>query len=303
MTFPSFTTYLVELVFCAFAIVAVRTIGGRWIGPGARRLLWVLLILKALVPLTVPTAYHPLGALAKLETLTAQEPAASAHGDAALSPGIEAVGPAAIAHEDMVFTMIPHGTIPPGTLHPDEPSRPVAVSPAAAQPTVDAPGLSVPTVLRVVWGLGTVVLLGMAVLSAYACNGAPKESMYGKLGKFVSEGLDIKTEKRILLDYYNTYCEDSRKQYGMKLKDIRIDYYYGSYNGCYVFHLDAPGWWLYLTESEYYDFNGFKFSCPYNKNPKIWQKGVFYKLTEAYNSGLLTIDDIRTIANYFKGDE
>ena len=46
MTFPSFTTYLVELLFCAFVLVAVRTVGGRWIGPGARRLLWVPLILK-----------------------------------------------------------------------------------------------------------------------------------------------------------------------------------------------------------------------------------------------------------------
>ena len=76
MTFPSFSTYITELVFCAFVIIAVRLVAGRWLGPGARRLLWVLLMLKALVPWTVPTAYHPLGALAmSWDVLTTREAA------------------------------------------------------------------------------------------------------------------------------------------------------------------------------------------------------------------------------------
>ncbi len=60
MNLPDLSVYFTELLFCALLIVAVRTLGGRWLGPGARRLLWTLLILKALVPFTLPTAYHPL---------------------------------------------------------------------------------------------------------------------------------------------------------------------------------------------------------------------------------------------------
>jgi len=63
MIVPSLSTWFTELVFCALLIVAVRAVCGQWFSPGAKRLLWGLLILKALVPFAVPTAYYPLGTL------------------------------------------------------------------------------------------------------------------------------------------------------------------------------------------------------------------------------------------------
>ncbi|HBT78139.1 MAG TPA: hypothetical protein DEB39_14720 [Planctomycetaceae bacterium] len=60
MFFVSPAVYATELLLCLVLLLAVRSFGGRFLGPRFCRTLWLILILKALVPLTIPTAYHPL---------------------------------------------------------------------------------------------------------------------------------------------------------------------------------------------------------------------------------------------------
>ncbi len=69
MSLPDLSVYFTELLICVLLILAVRTLGGRLLGPGARRLLWTLLIVKALVPFTLPTAYHPIRMLTYYENV------------------------------------------------------------------------------------------------------------------------------------------------------------------------------------------------------------------------------------------
>ena len=168
MTFPSVTAYFVELLFAVFLIVTVRTVAGRWLGPGVKRLLWGLLILKALVPLTVATEHHPLGALAKLDvwvspTATPAEPELARPADGGNST------PA----------MFPREFVPPGEFAlPGDPAQLATIQSteveqpaAAAAPVTDAesPGFaatvttSVVTTLPAVWLLGAVALFGLAV--------------------------------------------------------------------------------------------------------------------------------------------
>ncbi len=54
---------LLEVLFGVLLIVAVRLLFGRHLGPRYCRLLWGLVILRALLPLTLPSPYHPLGLL------------------------------------------------------------------------------------------------------------------------------------------------------------------------------------------------------------------------------------------------
>jgi len=171
MTFPSFIPYFVELLFVVFLIVAVRIVAGRWLGPGTRRLLWGLLILKALMPLTVATPYHPLSALAKLDVWTS--PAAQPEPEAESVP-VTGLASAA-GGEGFTSAKFPREAILPDEVaRLDNPaqwttlqSTETGQSAEAASVVTDAesPGLatSVVAVLPAVWLLGAVALFGVAV--------------------------------------------------------------------------------------------------------------------------------------------
>ncbi|GHT41361.1 hypothetical protein FACS189443_3030 [Planctomycetales bacterium] len=50
-----------EMMFGVAMIISVRLALGRWLGPRVCRLLWLLVVVRALIPVTLPTQYHPLG--------------------------------------------------------------------------------------------------------------------------------------------------------------------------------------------------------------------------------------------------
>lgn len=136
MNFSDFSVYFTELLICTAIVVAVRTLGGAWLGPGTKRLLWTLLILKALVPFTLPTAYHPM----RLFDTPSK---------------IESVG-----------DLSPKGRIDEvdfGTVEKAELSKFVQ-PPSAPQPFGERPAaMKSSTVLPAVWLLGFITLLGCAV--------------------------------------------------------------------------------------------------------------------------------------------
>lgn len=61
MSEPNFTILFAEIFFGIFLILSVRVIWGRKLGTRVTRLLWVLLVIRALVPFSLPVSHHPLG--------------------------------------------------------------------------------------------------------------------------------------------------------------------------------------------------------------------------------------------------
>ena len=116
-----------------------------------------------------------------------------------------------------------------------------------------------------------------------------------ELGRF--EGLEAETEWQILLDYFNTYLTYEHDRWGTTVNDIYISHYYGVYKGCVLFHMDGP--WEYMTVEVCFVLDDISFPYPITLGPDVWKDGDLYRLHEAYNSGLLTLDDIRSIAAYF----
>jgi len=130
-----------------------------------------------------------------------------------------------------------------------------------------------------------------------------------KLGRY--DGLDVETEKRIIKDY-------QKQNSDLKLKDMWISAYYGTYNGVVFVEITSPKVGPIFGMYPYKDIcidgitllqwrTHYASSASSNKElacrMKIWHKGRFYDtIYEVYNSGLIILDDIKTIAsNYFGG--
>jgi hypothetical protein len=95
-------------------------------------------------------------------------------------------------------------------------------------------------------------------------------------------GLDAETEKRILQDYGATY--------GGGANDIWISIYCGTYNGVVAVKF-KDFWYANILSGE--DIAGLQFYYP---TPILaWENGVLYQLRDAYDSGLFTDDDVKSI--------
>ncbi len=80
------------------------------------------------------------------------------------------------------------------------------------------------------------------------------------------------------------------------LDDIRIDYYFGTFNDCIVVMIDDN----FTTQNcSLYDIyvEGIKFHYPDSNRAIALKDGVFYQLQQAYDNGFLTLEDLQTIAN------
>lgn len=63
----SFETFLLELFFCIGSVLGLRLLLGGLFGPRLCRLLWLIVIIRALFPFAVPLPYHPFGLLTREE--------------------------------------------------------------------------------------------------------------------------------------------------------------------------------------------------------------------------------------------
>jgi hypothetical protein len=137
-----------------------------------------------------------------------------------------------------------------------------------------------------------------------------------ELGTF--EGLNARTEWRIIQDHYNVNIKPYEDYYKVNIipynknvyfpgsvNDVRIISYYGTYNAGVVVTIDdggrgvpAPG---RLSSYPYpYEIDGIVFpwmesTYPY---PKVWKNGQFDVIINFYMSGQLTRGDLQSIANY-----
>ena len=105
------------------------------------------------------------------------------------------------------------------------------------------------------------------------------------------EGLSAETERRIVQDFHAAYCSDFPD---ITIDKIFMEEYLGTYDGCVAFTIGGPfhypsgGWDLIIADTLF----------SYGSGPpiEVWKEGRFYGLREAYDSGLLTRENMRDIA-------
>jgi len=154
--------------------------------------------------------------------------------------------------------------------------------------------------------LSFLVILLCLVATLCSCS-SPGESL-DRIGGRVStpgpprfdlplQGTDInETElgRRIRQDYSNKYGSVS---------GVRIKEYYGTYNDCVVViisHNEPPAP-IYLDVDVIIGETLFRYNL-FSFWMVVWKEGKFYELKEAYDQGLLTNDDLKSVADYYYGD-
>ena len=83
----------------------------------------------------------------------------------------------------------------------------------------------------------------------------------------------------------------------MKIGDIKIRKYYGTYNKSIVTMMDANGM-VYLQVIGKETIAGVTFNYNNSNFIRVWNNGTFYRLQEAYEKGFLSVDDLKNIAYY-----
>jgi hypothetical protein len=80
--------------------------------------------------------------------------------------------------------------------------------------------------------------------------------------------------------------------------DNHVARYLGMYNGRAAVVMHGP--WVYLTIAAQETVADFTFHYPHvGPFIKIWDNGEFYRLGEAFDKGLITVDDVRDIYYYW----
>jgi hypothetical protein len=137
----------------------------------------------------------------------------------------------------------------------------------------------------------------LSVLAPLLClavfSGCEQGGSIGGLG--THEGLSAATEWRIIRDYIRDY----RNKYGTP-DPVRITKYYGTYNGCVAVMITSgpaiqASWDIIIADTLFGYADGWEITA--------WKAGRFYELSEAYERGLLTREDIRSIAYIHHGME
>ena len=160
------------------------------------------------------------------------------------------------------------------------------------------------------WRAVLTALLGMAVF--FACGAgetepsSPQKSLQtedaaytGEIGAF--EGLSAETELRILRDYYDTYIRREPALSSVTINDLRISDYFGAYHGYVVVTIeDGLPFRLPAVLPRPYQIKGivFPWLWPSHPFPTVWNNGKFYEIVALYDSGLLTRDDLESIAGH-----
>jgi hypothetical protein len=120
-------------------------------------------------------------------------------------------------------------------------------------------------------------------------------------GEEVKDGtfpvLDAETEKRILQDYFDTRVKPEDPE--ATVNNIRIERYCGTYNG--VVAAKFTGFFVYADVVWGEVIAGLQFYYPEIEPVFAWKDGSLYRLREAYDLGLLTGDDIKSIHEIYRG--
>lgn len=106
--------------------------------------------------------------------------------------------------------------------------------------------------------------------------------------------------KEIKSDYIEYLKENEAHVKSLTVSDIIIRKHYGPYSGCYA---------LFISHSRHYDFvlldasiGGYDFLFSNNQPLLIYKNSTFVDLETAYESGMISKDDLKDLAWYFRSD-
>ena len=145
-------------------------------------------------------------------------------------------------------------------------------------------------------------VLALCVIIFSACD----DYDMSRLGHF--DGLSVETEKRIISDY-------QKQNPDFKLRDIWITAYYGTYNDVVFVEIAINGKGYFFPDISPYQnicideitlIRWRDSTMTYDKRGvsamRIWHNGQFYRVEKVYDSGLVTLDTLKSIADsYFGG--
>jgi hypothetical protein len=153
---------------------------------------------------------------------------------------------------------------------------------------------------------GFILLAVFFIAMFYGCTtqaNVDEEAYPWELGTF--EGLNAKTEWRIIQDYYDAHIRPyiGNPVYSMAtINQLRIINYYGTYNGYVVVLIEdgLPYFMAAVMPSPYQiDSIVFPWLYPSHPFPTVWNNGKFYDIAELYyESRQLTLNNLVSIANY-----
>jgi len=115
-----------------------------------------------------------------------------------------------------------------------------------------------------------------------------------------NEQIDLTEEKlnAIKSDYIVFLQTNSSDHDSLTIEDIFVKNYYGPYNGCYALFIsrDDIG---YPDASVTKTIAGYEFEFPNNQPLLIYDNNTFYEIEEAYNSKIISKDDLYDLLWYF----
>ena len=103
--------------------------------------------------------------------------------------------------------------------------------------------------------------------------------------------------KELLERIVTDFAANKERETGKKLTaDWFVQAYYGVYSGAVPVMMDAP-FVAYPTIETIVEVAGYRFEYGNTNTMKVWKNGTFYSLKEAYEQGVLTAEQIGTLAD------
>ena len=91
------------------------------------------------------------------------------------------------------------------------------------------------------------------------------------------------------------------REYGSKTPEDVTLRIYGAFNGAYVFLADIKGYSFSLRQTEE-TVGGVTFTHPKRQFFEVWCDGTVYRTKEAFDLGILTVDDLKTLGRTYENN-
>lgn len=102
-------------------------------------------------------------------------------------------------------------------------------------------------------------------------------------------------ERKIITDFVAAHSEDV---YPVEDKDVSLRVY-GAFDGVYVLFVDVAGW-AYTEAIKTEIVAGVKFVYSCGQTLEVYFDGAFYSLTTAYENGVISRANLRTVQRTYK---
>lgn len=126
-----------------------------------------------------------------------------------------------------------------------------------------------------------------------ACTQNADDPINVPLDTYTGTELSAEKELEIRQAFFEKFKSDSRD----KLENVQIEGFWGAYNGAYAVYFGCG----LLDAIEEITVEDIDFIFPNQKAlAYVYKDGEFYSFNEAYDSGLLTLDDFRAVHRLYE---